>query len=124
MEYIIQGLSYVSFGALCLFGLLSYFKDHKMYPMYPIGLKLSIIASILLVSLQIYLALPNLVGLLIWLFLMCLVAIIYFIIQMIVAKTQEKKLKNRNFAFIAMFFAIGTIVILMVVLAQMNRALK
>lgn len=106
MAYLIQGLTLVSFFALCIFGLLAYFKDHKQYPMYPIGLKISIITTFLLVSLEIFLALPNIVGVFMWAFLASLVAVIYYIIQMIIAKTPAEKIKQRNFAIAAMVLAI------------------
>ena len=35
MGLILQILSYIFFGAVFLFGMLTYFKDHKMYPLYP-----------------------------------------------------------------------------------------
>lgn len=124
LAYILQGLTYISFGALCLFGLLAYFKDHKMYPMYPVGLKLSIISTILLVSIQIFLAAPNMVGLLLWFFLACLTAMVYFIIQMITAKTFEKKMQNRNFAIGAMILAIVTMLILAVFAYKISQTLK
>lgn len=120
MSFLIQFLTYASFAALCIFGLLTYFKDHKMYPMYSIGFKLSVIATSLFVSIEIFLALPNVLGIFVWIFFASLAALVYFIVKMTVAKTMEKKLQQRNFAIGAIVVAVAAMVVLMVFAAKMK----
>lgn len=118
MNLFLSILVYVTFGLVILFGLLAYTKDATQYPQFPRYFRYSVILLALLISIQIFIAFPNLMGFFLWLFFVGIVFTIQMILKMIGAKDLELQKKYRKWAVIISLITIVVLIILTIVTVQ------
>lgn len=115
MGLILQILSYIFFGAVFLFGMLTYFKDHKMYPLYPKLFRVSVIGMIIVVTLQIFFAIKFPLSLILWVFFADIMFSLWHIIRMAGAKTEGTARSHKLLAILFGGMALTVLVVLGVV---------
>lgn len=111
---------YVTIGFIVYFGYQTVLHYHKHENVnFLRGLIISTIILAILVSLQIYWALPNIVGLFLWLFIMFLFVSVATSARYIVANPQDKK-KRKVELVASAALAVVSLIILFVVVANVR----